>query len=409
MLIKLAWKNIWRNKVRSGVILSAIATGLFAGTYLVALMDGWIIGAMRESIDTDVACIQIHNPKFPVNHDIGEYFDGTVITDLTRYNSEQRGMTVSSRIVLSGMLQSASNAVGITAKGVNPELEKTVSFLWQSIPDSLGAYLPDDVKMPIVISKKTAEKLKVHLKSKIVFTFQNVNEEMQSVAFRVCGVYKTSNTAFDESTVFVKYDDILPLTALPGNAIHEAAINLPDLETCELVYPKIKASLSALEVRDWKEISPMLALSGEWTAISGVFVLGIFLLALSFGIINTMLMAVLERTKELGMLKAIGMRENKIFRMIMLETVFLTLLGSVVGVILATVVLLPSLETGIDLAFIAGDGFEDYGFSSFVYPVIDLKMFVEIAVMVIVAGILSAIYPARKALETNTIEAIKTE
>jgi ABC-type lipoprotein release transport system permease subunit len=417
MIVRLAWKNIWRNKVRSGVILGAIAIGLFAGTYLVAFMDGWIIGAVKESIDTDIACIQIHNPKFSANHDVGEYFDRAVIAGLPHNYTEQQGdpsiveMPVSGRIVLSGMLQSANNAIGIMAKGVIPEQEKTVSAVWKTIPDSLGAYLSNDVKMPIVISRKTAEKLKVRLKSKVVLTFQNANEEMQSVAFRVCGIYKTSNSMFDESTVFIKYDDIFPLTALPENAVHEAAINLPDLETCDLIYPKIKAVLPDMEVLSWKEINPTLSLSLSAMEFFGVIIFGIFLLALSFGIVNTMLMAILERTKELGMLKAIGMGKNKIFRMIMLETVFLTLLGSAVGVILATAVLIPSLKTGIDLTFMmgdVGDAFEDYGFSAIVYPVINLKMFVEIAVLVIVAGILSAIYPAKKALKTNTIEAIKS-
>jgi ABC-type lipoprotein release transport system permease subunit len=402
MLARLAWKNIWRNKVRSSVILSAIAIGLFAGTYLVAFLDGWIIGTVKESIDTDIACIQIHNPKFPDNHDVGEYLQG--LPSLAEMPEEA---VVSVRIVLSGMLQSANNALGIIAKGVYPEQEMMVSDVWKTIPDSLGAYLPDDVKMPVVISRKTAEKLKVRLKSKVVLTFQNANEEMQSAAFRVCGIYKTSNTMFDESTVFVKYDDIFPHTALPENAIHEVAVNLPELETCELVYPKIKAALPGLEVLSWKEVNPTLSMALEWTEFFSVIILGIFLLALSFGIVNTMLMAILERTKELGMLKAIGMNKNKIFRMIMLETVFLTLLGSAVGVLLATIILIPSLKTGIDLTFMMGDSFEDYGFSAIVYPVINLKMFVEIVVLVIVAGILSAIYPAQKALKTNTIEAIR--
>jgi ABC-type lipoprotein release transport system permease subunit len=405
MLIRLAWKNIWRNKVRSSVILSAIAIGLFAGTYLVAFLDGWIIGAVKESIDTDIACIQIHNPGFSVNHDVGEY-----LQELPSLAEMPEETAVSGRIVLSGMLQSANNALGIIAKGVNPEQEKTVSAVWNTIPDSMGTYLPNDVKMPIVISRNTAEKLKVRLKSKIVLTFQNANEEMQSVAFRVCGIYKTSNTMFDESTVFVRYDDIFPHTALPENAIHEVAIYFPELKTCELVYPEIKAAWPGLEVLSWEEINPTLSMALGWTKFFGIIILGIFLLALSFGIINTMLMAILERTKELGMLKAIGMSENKIFRMIMLETVFLTLFGSAVGVILAVIVLIPSVKTGIDLTFMmgsAGDAFEDYGFSAIVYPVISLKMFVEIVALVIAAGIVSAIYPARKALKTNTIEAIR--
>jgi ABC-type lipoprotein release transport system permease subunit len=147
MLVRLAWKNIWRNKVRSGVILSAIAIGLFAGTYLVAFMDGWMIGTVKESIDTDIACIQIHNRKFLANYDVREYLPG--LPSVAEMPDET---TISGRIVLAGMLQTASNALGIKAKGVIPEQEETVSAVWKTIPDSMGTYLSGDVKMPIVIN-----------------------------------------------------------------------------------------------------------------------------------------------------------------------------------------------------------------------------------------------------------------
>jgi ABC-type lipoprotein release transport system permease subunit len=372
-------------------------------------MDGWMLGTIKEQLDTDIAHIQIHNPKFAANHEIQEYFTAPPNLpkgeELSPFLGGLRG--ASRRLVLSGMLASANNAVGIMAKAVHTDEEKAVSSVWQTIPDTLGAFLPDDAKMPIVISKKTADKLKVRLKSKIVFTFQDANEEMQSVAFRVCGIYHTSNTVFDEGTMFVRYDDIFPLTALPDGAIHEIAIHAGDLETCDLVYPEIKAALPELEVQSWKEIQPILEWSWEWTDLFGFIIIGIFLLALAFGIVNTMLMAVLERTRELGMLGAIGMSKGKIFRMIMLETLFLTVLGSIAGVILATVVLIPSLSSGIDLTFMMGDTFEDYGYSSIVYPVINLTMFVEIAIMVFVAGIISAIYPAVKALKLKPLEAIR--
>ena len=138
-----------------------------------------------------------------------------------------------------------------------------------------------------------------------------------------------------------------------------------------------------------------------------MIILGIFLFALSFGIINTMLMAVLERTRELGMLGAIGMSKRNIFSMIMLETIFLTLVGGVVGIILGIAVILPTMETGIDLSFFMQDQFEDFGFASKVYPILNMAMLMQIVGLVILAGILSAIYPARKALKLKPLEAIR--
>jgi ABC-type lipoprotein release transport system permease subunit len=407
--MKLAWKNIWRNKVRSGVILSAIAIGLFSGTFMLAFIQGWIMGTVNSDIKTQYSHVQIHHAEFLANHDIGAYFmrDDAENTIGADGRGEACLAPTAFRLNLSGMLASSHNALGITAKGVFPDEEMRVTDVWQHIPDTMGNFLGDDTRMAIVISSRVAEKLKVRLKSRIVFTFQDVHGDMQSLAFRVGGIYKTTNAMFDESTVFVRYSDIHGYTGLPKSAIHESAILLPDIETCNIVAPQLRALFPDMSVRDWSEMNPALSMYFAYTDFMGVVILGIFLFALSFGIINTMLMAVLERTRELGMLGAIGMSKRKIFRMIMLETIFLTLLGSAVGIILGIAVVLPTLQSGIDLSFFMGDQFEDFGFASIVYPILNLKMLIEIVVLVILAGILSAIYPARKALGLKPLEAIR--
>ncbi|MDR1975313.1 MAG: FtsX-like permease family protein [Bacteroidales bacterium] len=406
MLTKLAWKNIWRNRTRSGVVLGAVAIGLFAGTYLSAFMNGWMLGSVQADIDTNLSHIQISDTAFSANNDIGAYFLQTNVAEKLANTPSLK--EISFRLILNGMLSSANNSVGMTANGVVPEDEQRVSTIWKMIPDSLGAFLPEDTRAAIVISEKTAEKLKVRLRSKIVFSFQTAAGEMQTMAFRVCGIFKTSNSAFDEGQAFVRYDDIFPLTALPENSAHKAYIRVADLETCEKITPELKTLFPDLSVQNWKELNPMFAMSLEYMDLYAMIIIGIFLFALAFGIINTMLMAILERTREIGMLAAIGMNRSRIFRMIMFETVFLTLLGSVAGIALAIAALIPSLHSGIDLTFMMSDSFEDYGFSSIVYPVISAEMFVEIVILVILTGILAAIYPARKALKLNPIEAIRS-
>ena len=415
-IANLAWKNIWRNKVRSGVILGAIAIGLFSGTFLLAFLNGWIIGTVNNDIETQYSHVQIHDTAFLANYDINACFlRETVEKKIGQYIDETHGRDAIHRVTtktafrlnLTGMLASPYTVMGVTAKAVWKEEEKQVSTVWKQIPDSLGAYLTDDTKMAIVISKKIADKLKVKLRSKVVFTFQDVQGDMQSIAFRVCGIYKTANGMFDEGNVFVRYSDIFNYTGLPDGAVHEAAILLPDIETCRIVAPQLKSRLADMDVQDWSEMNPALSMYFAYTDFMGIIILGIFLFALSFGIINTMLMAVLERTRELGMLGAIGMSKGKIFNMIMLETVFLTLLGSIAGILLGIVVVLPTLQTGIDLSFFMEDQFEDFGFSSMVYPVLNLQMFVQIVILVMLAGILSALYPARKALKLKVLEAIR--
>jgi ABC-type antimicrobial peptide transport system permease subunit len=230
---------------------------------------------------------------------------------------------------------------------------------------------------------------------------------MQSLAFRVGGIYRTTNGMFDEAHVFVRHSDIFEYTGLPEGAVHEAALLMSDIETCAIAAAQLEELLPDLLVRTWNVLSPVLSMYFTQMSFMSIIVVGIFLFALSFGIINTMLMAVLERTRELGMLGAIGMSKRKIFNMIMLETVFLTLVGGAIGIIAAVAVLLPTLQNGIDLSFFMGDQFEDFGFSSLVYPMLNIKMLLDVVILVILAGILSAIYPARKALKLKPLEAIR--
>jgi ABC-type antimicrobial peptide transport system permease subunit len=136
--------------------------------------------------------------------------------------------------------------------------------------------------------------------------------------------------------------------------------------------------------------------------------MGIIFFALAFGIINTMMMAIMERIKELGMLMAIGMSKRKLFRMIMLETVFLTLVGSVSGMFLGAALIGVTGHTGLNFASIA-EGFEAIGYSAVVYPSISGSFFFGVTVMVVVIGILSSVIPARKALKQNPVESLRIE
>jgi len=399
-ILKLAWKNIWRNKVRSGVILGAIAIGLFSGTFMDAFLTGWIISTINDEIDNQYSHVQMHDKAFMANYDINAYFDREAIN----HASAIAPMQIAYRLNLIGIMASPYNAVGVTAKAVWEDEERQVTTVWKQIPDTLGTFLDDDTRMPVVISHEMAGKLKVKLRSKVVFTFQDVHGDMQSIAFRIGGIYKVTNMSED---VFVRYNDIFEFTGLPSGAVHEAAFRFADIETCGIVYPQLKSMFPGLDVQDWNELNPGISMYFTFTDFMGVVILTIFLFALSFGIINTMLMAVLERTRELGMLAAIGMGKRNIFTMILCETIFLTLVGSIVGMFLGIALVMPMQKTGINLYFFMKDYFEDFGFSSIVYPLINLKMFIQIGVLVILAGILSAIYPARKALKLKPLDAIR--
>ncbi|MDR1181920.1 MAG: FtsX-like permease family protein [Bacteroidales bacterium] len=244
------------------------------------------------------------------------------------------------------------------------------------------------------------------LRSKIVFTFTDKQGELVNQIYKVCGVYKTANIMYDQSNAFVLKSDLSTIAGLNEGEIHETGIILRENANEENVQSAIKKAFPELSVLTWKELSPDASLVSEYMSIYLFIFVGIILFALAFGIINTMLMAILERTKELGMLMAIGMNRKRVFSMIMLETVFLTMAGAVAGMLAGWLLIQVTGMTGLNFSSFV-DGFEAMGWAAIVYPTIDLFFFFGITVLVIVTGVLSSIIPARKALSLNPVEAIR--
>lgn len=244
--------------------------------------------------------------------------------------------------------------------------------------------------------------------ARLTLTFLDKDNNQVGAVFRITGLYNISNSLFEKSTVFVKNADIKKLTGLSDSSYHQLIIKINDLDQTGSITNELAEKLPGLEVVSWKKISPDLAMMTDMVQQFYLIFGLIILAALAFGIINTMLMVVIERTKELGMLTAIGMNKRKVFLMIMLESVFLSLIGGIVGMILSYFVVIISSHTGIDLARYA-EGFEALGYSAKVFPQISVGFFGIVTILIIFTGILSSVYPAIKALKLNPIEAIRTE
>lgn len=250
--------------------------------------------------------------------------------------------------------------------------------------------------------------LDYRIRNKVEITISDVKGTPIQGIFRVCGIYKTTNTGFDQTSAFVNEAELANLYG--GNIVltHEIAILLSNIDESESIREKLSSISPENSVRTWKELAPDAAMMNDFMVLYYFIFIGIIMLALAFGIINTMLMAILERTKELGMLMAIGMNRKRIFNMIMLETIFLTFVGAISGMFLGWAIISVLGRTGIHFAG-WGEGFEAIGFSARVFPVITPDFFMFTTIMVVVTAVISSVWPARKALKLNPVEALRTE
>ena len=329
MIFIMAWRNIWRNKMRSIVIMLSIAIGLFAGIAVLALYKGMMKSRVRTVIDAEVGHLQIHDRNFKK-----DYSPEFVITNgdkiLNLITSLPEIKMAAPRSITNGMLATATGSAGVQINGVIPDLEYEASQLKKKIIE--GNEFDSTKKNEVMIGKKLATKMKLKTGSKLVLTFTDTSGNMVAGAFRVAAVYQSDNGPLDERNVYVTLNDLNDLLNT-GNAFHEIVVLLKNDEDIKIVQQKLKQVCPLLTIETWKEISPETDLLVNTTNQYSYIIMIIIMFALAFGIINTMLMAILERTREIGMMVALGTNKLKIFLLVLLETFFLTLAGTPIGIL----------------------------------------------------------------------------
>ena len=403
MLFTLAWKNVWRNKKRSLIIIAALAFGLWGGLLAGAVMMGWGESMTESAIDRDLGHIQLHSPGYLRDRETTNYIPGG--PEVAKQIKIIPGVTaVSGRTLVQGMASSPASSFGALIEGVNPSDAKQVTDIHKLIKE--GEYLGGQGKNPALIGQKLAKRLNLKLHSKIVLSFQALDSSLVYAAFKVVGIYKSESSQFDESHVFVNQADLVRLlnSAL---VYQEIAVRVESSKLIPEVRASIKSKYPSLAVDTWRELAPELAYTADMMETYTYWFVAIILLALLFGITNTMLMAVMERTRELGVLLAIGMRKAKVFIMIMLETIMLSLTGGAVGIVIGGATIAYFSHNGINFSAFA-ESLESFGASTMLYPFLPIDMYIAMVVMIIIAATIAAAMPAWKAIHLVPSKAIRT-
>lgn len=400
MILLIAWRNIWRSRLRSFVVIGAVFMGVWSFIALMAFSTSIVNSYVDNAIRFQTAQLQIHHPQFVEDQEL-QFILPEKEAIFSALKSDPKVKAFSERTLVNGMVQSPRAARGVLIRGVQPALEDQLSDISGVLVE--GKYFTDR-KNEILISQQLADKLKVKLRKKIVLKFQDFNKDINEGLFKVVGIYKTGNTLFDLGMVIVKQQDINNLLG-NGKVAHEYALLLNDNDELAAVEEKLKADFPDLKIENYREISPDVKLYESQIGISSAIFLTIFMLALIFGIINTMLMAVLERTKELGMLMAVGMNKTKVFFMIVLETLLLGLIGAPLGMLVGWLTVNYFNERGIDLSAFA-EGLERFGLTTIIRPELPTEIYLQLMFAVFITAVLAAIYPALKAIRLRPVEAM---
>lgn len=382
--------------------MASVAIGLFAGIFVLGLYDGMMKARVRTVIDSEVAHLQIHHPEFK------EDYNPAFILEVDRITKVLRAMHgiryFAARSVAQGMLSTTTGSAGVKINGVDAQEEDLVSALGKKVIE--GKEWGPERKNGILIGKKLADKMKVRIGSKLVLTFTDRESNITAGAFRVSGIYQTDNSSLDELNVYVNRHTLNDYLGT-GAAGHEIAIILQQDEDLETVKQQLQERFAEYTVQTWKETSPETNYMVSSVNQSSLIIIIIIMLALAFGIINTMLMSVLERTREIGMLAALGMNRVKVFFLVLSETVMLTLVGVPLGFVLSWFTIGYLARAGIDISSFSGKAMSGFGFSSIIYPAFPASRIIMVMTVVVVTALLSAVLPSWKAIKLQPADALR--
>lgn len=403
MNLSFAWRNIWRNKMRSLLIIASVALGLFSGVFVLGLYEGMMKTRIRTVIDTEVGHLQIHHPKFKEDYD-----PAFTIPEIEKLKNVLRGMPqikhMAFRSVTQGMLATSTSSAGVIINGVIQGDENLASQL--NVKIKVGDGLNPEKKNSIIIGWKLADKMNLKVGSKLVLTFNDSETNITSGAFRVAGIYRTDNTPLDEQNVYVHQTTLNNYLATP-NASHEIVLLLNNSEEVEAIKKKLENQFPEYSIKTWRENSPESDLMVSTVNQYSTIIMVIIMIALAFGIINTMLMSVLERTREIGMLTALGMNRLRVFLLVLTETIMLTLIGVPIGLFTSWIVINHFGTAGIDISSYSETAMSSFGFSSIIYPEFPMVMLVNVLTIVISTALFAALFPSIKAIKLQPADALR--
>jgi ABC-type lipoprotein release transport system permease subunit len=369
--------------------------------FMTALTMGMVNDMIEDSISVLPGHVQVHHP---------DYLDDPVIANLLPMPDTEIEDTFApagfrawaTRIKVPAVVSSERESRGVTLLGIDPQREESMSFVDYDAVD--GRFLEGPGDDGLVIGRKLAETLETELGKRVVLMSQDPDNDIADRGFRVVGLFGADVESYEEQYVFAGKDTAQELLRV-GDRVTSIVVLGDDYRNVEPLYDKVRALVDdGVQVSRWTELDTYL---GTMLRVMDGFVLVwviVIFLALSFGLVNTLVMAVFERVREIGLMLALGMKPASILAQIVIESMLLLVIGLGIGNLLAWATIKP-LESGIDISVVA-EGMAMMGAASVLYPQLRLEDVVLANAVVLILGFFASLSPAWRASRLQPIEAI---
>ena len=403
MLLKLAWRNLWRNRTRTWLSALVIAIGLVAMIFMDTMMVGMNTNMVKNATDSLMGHAQMHALGFRDEQDV-KLTINDLDQALLQLEKHPDLKARSLRIVTQSMLSSSGGGEPVLSFGVDPEEEQLLSKFDEAIIE--GEYLDSVSGQKLILGWKLAEKLELGLGDRLVLTAADAESgEMVQELFRLSGIFKTGEEKMDASMVLVARKTLQSMLKLEGR-IHQIALRYSKLTQDGIPVNPLKKpdDSSKNELLLWTELMPSLYMISQMTDLSMAIMGTILFLIIALGITNTLLMGLYERMFEFGVIKSIGTTPWQAARIMLFEAVCLGFVSIIVGLILALFVTALFANYGIDYT---GIEFSGVTFQEKIYPSYKWSRLVLYPFMSLGFTLLASLYPAFKLWKMLPVEALR--
>ncbi|MBC6366201.1 FtsX-like permease family protein [Algoriphagus sp. AK58] len=402
-LLKLAWKNMWRNRNRTAITIAAVFFSVILSTLTNSLQDGIFENLIKNVVSFYNGYIQIHKKGYWEEQILDNTFENS--SKLSNLISQHQNITaVAPRIESFALVSSDTLTKGCLVIGISPDLENSITQLENKLIE--GEYLSENDPASL-LSEGLANRLNLSLHDTLVIIGQGYHGAMAVGKYPIKGILKFGSPDLNDQTLYLSLSVAQELYSVQ-NMLTSYVIGLENPDYLNPTAEKVKSSLgSDYEVMTWEEMMPEVVQHIRTDKASLIIIQGVLYMLIGFGIIGTLLMMMVERKYEMGMLVAIGMKKGKLMQLMLIESVLTVFAGCVLGILASIPIVIYLNRFPIRFKGELAKVYEEFGFEAIFPTSTNPEIFLRQGLLVLVLALLLSLYPLLKIARLNPVTAMK--